>query len=346
VRPGVARRITLAVAFVSITAGIVLNTGAGTLSSFGWQAIAAICPLGVLEGIVAGRTLFPRALVVLGVTVVLVALFGKAFCSWICPVAPVRGLRRLIGRKRREKNGEKAAPAAPVSETSAPPVVSAASKFPSLGGVPPRRGGGVVSSDAEAPAALAVGTPAAPAACKDCGACATRRARLDSRHLVLGGSLLSAAVFGFPVFCLVCPIGLVFGTVLLLWQWLNFDSPSLSLLIYPALLVVELLVLRRWCARFCPLGALLSVLSLTNRLFRPKVDGAKCLRMKGVECQVCYESCPEGLDPHCSDGMNECSKCALCRDNCPAGAIRLPVSPRVSPKAPPSSPKAPPSQVC
>ncbi|MDR1014594.1 MAG: 4Fe-4S binding protein [Coriobacteriales bacterium] len=300
-KAGVVRRIVLAAAFVSITAGIVLNTGAGTLSSFGWQAIAAICPLGVLEGIVAGGTLFPRALVVLGVTVVLVALFGKAFCSWVCPVAPVRALRRLIGRKRREKNGEKAAPAA-----------------------------------------LAVGATPSDT-CKDCGACATRRAKLDSRHLVLGGSLLSAAVFGFPVFCLVCPIGLVFGSVILLWQWLNFDNLSLSLLIYPALLVVELLVLRRWCARFCPLGALLSVLSLGNRFFRPRVDGTRCLRMQGVECQVCYESCPEGLDPHCSDGMNECSKCGLCRDNCPAHAIRIPLSSKASAEA---SSKAPPSQVC
>ena len=44
------------------------------------------------------------------------------------------------------------------------------------------------------------------------------RAKLDSRHYVLGGALLSTAVFGFPVFCLVCPIGLTFATVLVVWR--------------------------------------------------------------------------------------------------------------------------------
>jgi ferredoxin-type protein NapH len=163
------------------------------------------------------------------------------------------------------------------------------------------------------------------ACAKDCSSCATKRAKLDSRHLVLAGSLLSAAVFGFPVFCLICPIGLIFGTVIVVWQFIGFDDVSLSLLIYPAILIVELLVLRKWCARFCPLGALLSLLSLPNRLLRPKVEVSKCLREKGSDCHICQEVCPEGVDPHFSDSMNECSKCAICIEECPAKAITIPL---------------------
>jgi ferredoxin-type protein NapH len=270
----VLRRITLALAFVLIVIGLILNIGAGTLSSFGWQAIAAICPLGGLESMLAGKTIFPRALIVLVLTALFVAVFGKAFCSWLCPVSPLKSLLSFIERKR--KKGKENDVLAPQSS------------------------------------------------CGSCSTCATKRAKLDSRHLILGGSLLSAAIFGFPVFCLVCPIGLTFGTVILLWQWFNFDNISLSLLIYPAILILELFVLRKWCARFCPLGALLSLMSLPNRFFRPKVDTSKCLREQGKNCSICYETCPEELDPHYREGMNECSKCGLCKENCPTKAISIP----------------------
>lgn len=97
-----------------------------------------------------------------------------------------------------------------------------------------------------------------------------------------------------------------------------------GLLVFPLVLVLELTVLRKWCVRFCPMGAVASLLSAPNRLWRPRVDNQKCLRAKGVDCQVCSGVCPEELDPHFSIGMHECSKCRACVENCPAGAISLP----------------------
>jgi ferredoxin-type protein NapH len=302
----VLRRITLALAFVLIVIGLILNIGAGTLSSFGWQAIAAICPLGGLESMIASKTIFPRALIVLVLTALLVALFGKVFCSWLCPVSPLRSLLDFIERKRKKGKTNSVA-----IDTQNTPLITDEIEKPA--GKPAEK------------LVKAKGALAPQKSCESCSTCATRRARLDSRHLVLGGSLLSAAIFGFPVFCLVCPIGLTFGTVILLWQWFNFDNISLSLLIYPAILILELLVLRKWCARFCPLGALLSLMSLPNRFFRPKVDTSKCLREQGKSCSICHETCPEELDPHYREGMNECSKCGLCLENCPAKAISIPL---------------------
>jgi ferredoxin-type protein NapH len=300
------RKVTLTLAFVLIAIGLILNTGAGTLSSFGWQALATICPLGALESMIASKTIFPRALIVLGLAVVFVVIFGKVFCSWLCPVAPVRSLLDFIARKR-ARAGAKRAGAFSDTQKMQTKALDA-----------------VDEPSASADGALAPKSRLACSDYSDCSACATKRAKLDSRHLILGGTLLSAAIFGFPVFCLICPIGLTFGTIILFWQWFNFDNISLSLLIYPAILLIELLILRKWCARFCPLGALLSLMSLPNRFFRPRVNTSKCLREQGKDCSVCCEICPEKLDPHYRDAINECSKCGLCAEKCPAKAITIP----------------------
>ncbi|MDR0513802.1 MAG: 4Fe-4S binding protein [Coriobacteriaceae bacterium] len=291
------RWIVLAATFIVIATGLVLNTNQGTISSFGWQAIAAICPLGAIESILASKGVFPRALVVLLLTAGLVVVFGKAFCAWVCPIAPVRAFTEWMGR-RKTRAATRRQEAAPALEREA-----------------------TQAQENAAVLAQETGSKHQEACAKGCDGCAEQRAKLDSRHIVLGGSLLSAAVFGFPVFCLICPIGLVFATIIVVWQWIGVESISLSLLIYPLLLVVELLLLRKWCARFCPLGALLSLLSLKNRLFRPQVDKARCLREQGSACQVCHEVCPEGLDPHYASGMHECTKCAICKDKCPVNAI-------------------------
>ena len=127
----------------------------------------------------------------------------------------------------------------------------------------------------------------------------------DSRNWVLGGAILSTAAFGFPVFCLVCPVGLTFGT-----------------------LVLELAVLRKWCHRFCPLGALLSLVSRGNRTFRPQANVGTCLHAAhGERCHRCADACPEGIDLHdraASAPLNECVKCRECADACPVHAITFP----------------------
>ena len=58
----------------------------GNLSSFGWESISAICPVGALSVMLADRALVPRAVVSLVIAVALILLFGRAFCGWICTV--------------------------------------------------------------------------------------------------------------------------------------------------------------------------------------------------------------------------------------------------------------------
>lgn len=163
------------------------------------------------------------------------------------------------------------------------------------------------------------------------GTCPARKGKpdIDSRHVVLCGALGTAAVFGFPVFCLVCPIGLTFAVVVGLVRLIGFNEPSFSLLLFAVILAVELIFLRKWCSKFCPIGAFLSLVSHANRTFRPKADAGKCLRTtEGNPCGVCATVCPEHIDPQ-SDlgerGLNECTRCGKCADACPASALSFPL---------------------
>ena len=146
--------------------------------------------------------------------------------------------------------------------------------------------------------------------------------QLDSRHAVLVGTLASAAVFGFPVFCLICPVGLTFATIIGLWNLVQFNEPSWALIIFPIILVAEVTVLRKWCSKICPISALVSLLSNLNVTLRPRVKADVCLRSRGVDCHACVDVCPEQLDPH-SKRIPECSKCGKCVEACPAKAINI-----------------------
>ena len=253
----------------------------GTLCSVGYDAIAYICPLGALEAIFGSWAFVPRVLICLAVVVIVALAFGKAFCSWVCPVAPLSDLLR--GKKAREKDEcERTQAAHRVLERWSDTNAAQAEKHKPF------------------------------------------RSRVDGRHVVLAGSLASAAVCGFPVFCLVCPIGLTFASAIALYRLIGFNEPAIEVLVFPALLVLELTVLRKWCHRFCPVGALLSLLSRGNRTFKPHVDASMCARHAGSSCAACAQACPEHIDP-CADlgdrSLAECTRCGACVNTCPAKAL-------------------------
>lgn len=253
----------------------------GTLCSVGYNAIAYICPLGALETIFGSWAFIPRVLICLAAVAIVALVFGKAFCSWVCPVAPLSDLLR--GKKAREKDEcERTQAAHRVLERWSDTNAAQAEKHKPF------------------------------------------RSRVDGRHVVLAGSLASAAVCGFPVFCLVCPIGLTFASAIALYRLIGFNEPAIEVLVFPALLVLELTVFRKWCHRFCPVGALLSLLSRGNRTFKPHVDASMCARHAGSSCAACAQACPEHIDP-CADlgdrSLAECTRCGACVNTCPAKAL-------------------------
>lgn len=273
--------------------GLAVHAGTGTPSAFGIGGIAALCPLGGVEAMIASKTIVPPMFIGLAIVVVLTLVFGRAFCAWGCPV-PL--LKKASGKSTRGKRASSAASCEAAD------------------------GSGDVES-------------LEPALQENDGRAETAG---GSRFLVLGATVLTTAAFGFPVFCLVCPVGLTFATLAVVWRLFQFNEVTWSLLVFPAVLMLELVVLRTWCHRFCPLGALLSLIARGNRTLRPHAQASTCLRASRKEgCHRCADACPEGIDLHdrtASAPMNECVKCRACADACPVQAISFPLLPKTAKK--------------
>ena len=309
--------------FLLFLLGLAVHTGWGTASSFGIAEIAAICPLGNLEAMLASKTFLPRALVGFAVFLVVAVLLGRFFCGWLCPVPWIeKALSKLRAPGRRFGLGLKESPAASETpQTSACTTTNASSNT-------------AFESGKNAPRSCPSGASCASSSCKDCALASRVKEKADQAtektpYWILGGALASSAVFGFPVFCLICPVGLTFALTVALWRLFEFNETNWAILWFAGFLVLELLVLRRWCSRFCPLGALWTLASRLNRFFRPKAREDLCTRMThGVPCTICRDVCPEGIDPAsvANDPMllARCTKCGACAAACPTGAVHFP----------------------
>ena len=291
----IARRVVMVAVLAIIVVGLAVPTGLGTLCSMGYDAIAAVCPLGALSSLLAGKEPVLRVVIALLVGLAVIIVIGKAFCSWVCPMPPLKTL--LSTKKRREQE---------IRERH--------------------------ESAGQSLSAWKCGRERVCGEGRSCSSCGKASAKLDTRHAVLGGALLSTAVFGFPVFCLVCPIGLTVASFVALWHLVQFNEITIGLGIFPVIVVLELVFFKKWCSKICPVGAILSLVSRGNRSFVPTVDTTKCLRdVEGQHCNACASACPELIDP-CGDyGMRsslECVKCHRCADACPVGAIAFPLIPK------------------
>ena len=299
------RTLTALAVIVIVFVGFLTNLGIGTISAPGIWDISILCPLGALGTMLASKMMVPRALVSLVIMAVLIVIFARAFCGWICPVPLVQKLRDLFSKpqakeaKAEDADGTKAANVAPLTD--------------------------------EEKAALATGCEKDAKGLTGCANCAKKRGdAVDARHFVLGGALVSTFIFGFPVFCLVCPIGLTFATILLLVNLFGQGDVTWSLIVVPALLIAEVVLFKKWCHKLCPLSAFMSLIAKLNRTFKPTIDDAKCLETsKGATCGRCGKACNEGIDPRhpeLSDAAwSECTKCRSCVDACPANAITMPL---------------------
>lgn len=314
------RGIVVGVIFLSVIVGLVVHTGTGTESALGWRDIALICPVGVLETLAGAKGLALHAVILLAVTLLLGVVFGKAFCSWACPTQYVRKIFGVSPLKRR--NGSK--DATDIRAEAADGLGTADCINGIASDAADENADSTAPERLEAPAKLEVHEAAGLESKRALSAVGGKRdgLHLDSRHFVLLGALVSSFAFGFPVFCLICPVGLTFGLVIGLFNLVFHADASWGILVFLVVLVLELVVFRKWCTHLCPISALLSLLSAKTSAFNPKVDRAKCLREKGVDCRVCVEECPEQVDPHVKT-IPECSKCGACADKCPAQAIAL-----------------------
>jgi len=280
------RVLTASIVILVILLGGTCKLGYGTICSFGVWRISFTCPLGFLQMVLASRNLLPQLWLSVALVVLFIILLGRFFCAWICPVALLRGV------------------------------------FSGKGAVNSNRG---KREGKEATIQLRASSSANPNGLLELPPKGTVWASY-SRYAILGGALLSSFLFGFPVFCAVCPIGLFFGSLFAVNRLLFAKQPSLELLLFPALLGFEIFVLKSWCRSICPLGALLSIISTLNCFVRPTIQKDLCLASQGTHYRVCNEACPEGIDLHndsAGSPLKDCTKCLECYEKCPARAIRL-----------------------
>lgn len=299
------RKIVAALVFVGLAVSLLVHGGSGTLAAIGYDKIALVCPVGQLEVMLAGHQFMLHPAILLVAALLLAVVFGKAFCSWLCPA---KYIQKFFSRKAKGNEGADDGESVAAASGVAGDAAAAAN----------------VVADGEAAHEVAAVCDTAESSASALPPVGGERDGLhvDSRHGVLIGALASAAIFGFPVFCLVCPVGLTFATFIGLINLIRFNEASWMLLAFPAIVVLELVFFRKWCTSLCPISALLSLVSGANRTFKPSVDHSKCLRGKGVDCRACVEKCPEQVDPH-SDMIPECNKCGDCIGACPAHAISV-----------------------
>lgn len=145
-----------------------------------------------------------------------------------------------------------------------------------------------------------------------------------SSYAVLAGSLASSFFFGFPVFCLICPVGLFFGSLFAIRRLFFSQMVTLELILLPAVLVLEIFVLRKWCTKLCPMGALMSIVgSINKRFFRPRVEKEACFRTQEINCRVCTKVCPQGINlEEEKPSMRACTNCLECWEKCPTKAVK------------------------
>ncbi len=320
-KPSVLRVCTITLVFVAFLIGLVANNGWGTLSSMGIGVIAAICPLGVLEAGLGAWSLPVRAVIVLVLFAVAAFFLGRSFCSWACPVPAVDKVLKPKKRVEAEKTEQAAAADRVLARFQC--AGGCGSCMAKCAGKDAFAGALKTDGTAQEAAETASVDSLAGEAQLQAVQPATRRT-FDSRHVVLLAALLSAAIFGFPVFCIVCPIGLSFATIIALVQLVAFNEPSWGLLIFPLIMVFELTVLRHWCGMICPMGALMSLLSHHKRTVQPRTDPETCLRANGEACTACAKACPQHIDPCANLGdvsMAECTRCGACVEACPTGAL-------------------------
>lgn len=168
---------------------------------------------------------------------------------------------------------------------------------------------------------------------------------------ILIGALAGSALLRFPIWCSICPIGIMsqgmfhLKSVTRISQLSGFKEIWMPVLvelwIFPVIAVVLSFREKRfWCRIFCPLGALVRFVGKFNPFFKPTVKTGKqvmkesfktgegnllanCSECSTTDQRACESVCPQGLGPLKAKGSAECTKCLECYVECKNDMIEI-----------------------
>ena len=277
------------------------------------------CPLGAVQALLTGMVddfrVVPTIIAML-IFIILIVLLGNVFCSWVCPVGTIvdsfdKGIEKFFPKFEAKRSKRS--------------IQSRQSKNNRLG---------------------------SHLLCQSCPVSKVISNRIGVlAYGILGSALVGSAVLNFPVFCCVCPMGIIsrgmvhlkalsmrLPTARVTGQYMAI-VPELAAIPVAAALV-SLREKRFWCRKLCPLGGLLSAVGTLNPFIKPKVKQHKCI-MKGCpeDCEdyridyclfcfldddrKCEKVCPVGINLVDPGSLHKCTKCMECYIVCDWNAVKI-----------------------
>jgi ferredoxin-type protein NapH len=180
-----------------------------------------------------------------------------------------------------------------------------------------------------------------------CPACPFTRLIGNKNGAVANGVLVSAlvgsAVFRFPVFCTICPIGITTTGMFHLKALTSVTGRMMPILVelwaIPAVAILASLREKRyWCRKICPVGASLNIAGSFSPLIRPTVKPEKCVMKecpktcedyhldycgacRQMDQKRCERVCPQGINLLDNGSLAKCTKCLECYVQCEHDAV-------------------------